>query len=85
MEPGTGLFFHSNLLHRSDAKPQPQPALVADRLLQHEAQRPVQDRRRADIRITHRWKKLPDEQVKQVARRGVGCDAENTHRPQAET
>ena len=42
MEPGDALFFHCNLLHRSDQNRSEQPALVDDLLLQRRAQRPVQ-------------------------------------------
>ena len=41
MEPGDALFFHCNLLHRSDQNRSDEPALVADLLLQRGPQRPV--------------------------------------------
>ena len=41
-EPGDALFFHCNLLHRSDQNRSPRSALVADLLLQRGPQQSLQ-------------------------------------------
>ena len=63
MEPGDALFFHSNLLHRSDQNKSDQPALGDDLLLQRGPNDPYKDShhpRYTPLNV------VPDAAIKQV-------------------
>ena len=72
LEPGSAIFFHCNLLHRSDRNTQPRPALGVDLLLQRGAQRPYKESRHPRYSPLEKW---PDERIKEIGRRQVAPTA----------
>jgi len=72
MEPGTALFFHANLLHRSDANRSPNPrwSLIC---CYNAARNPCKGRaNHPEYSYLERW---PDERIKEVGRRQLDAIA----------
>ena len=73
MEPGDALFFHSNLLHRSDQNNSPDPRWVFICCYNARPQRPLQGPSgHPSYSYLEKW---PDSRIKEIGRRQLGAAA----------
>jgi ectoine hydroxylase-related dioxygenase (phytanoyl-CoA dioxygenase family) len=68
LEPGSAIFFHSNLLHRSDRNTSPDPRWALICCYNTRSNDPYKESRHPRYAFLEKW---PDERIKEVGRRDI--------------